>query len=234
LVFLAAAMVLLAGAPLLARADKSALDEIRGEATIDWSAGTVTASGGAAADFRMPSPEAARPGALRRARAQALAKLKTALPELPLGGDRQLSAAAVGRALAKARTAAIEYQSNGGAVVKLSVHFGDWIDTAPAASKSPDAAPLAKTDSAVPADGAPVLSVSAMRLTGSPLIKVGRKEVAAGAARYRLGTPPATARAVRAKLERGGKLSIDSEANGELAERLAAAVVLIYVQKVLR
>jgi hypothetical protein len=228
MVLLAAALSVLVGGPLLARAEKGALDETRGEATIDWGQGTVTASAGAAADFHLPSADVARPGAVRRARAAALTKLRGALAELPLGADRQLSAAAIERALLRARTIDIDYQSNGGALVKLSVDFSAWIEGGPR-GKNPDAGPSPAEDSA---GAVPVLAVSSMRLAGSPLIKVAGKEVAAGAARYRLGTPPATLGALRAKVERGGKLSI--EGDSQLADRLAAAVVLIYVQKVVR
>src|SRR5262245_46137586 len=81
LALVAAAAVASAGA-----APGSALRETRKGVEIDWSEGTLTASGGAAADLRMPSAELARPGAVRRARSVALAKLRAALAELPLGG----------------------------------------------------------------------------------------------------------------------------------------------------
>ena len=55
------------------------------EAEIDWSAGTITAQAGAAADIRMPGPDAARPGAERRARAAAEEKLRAALHEIVPG-----------------------------------------------------------------------------------------------------------------------------------------------------
>src|ERR1700733_4627179 len=50
--------------------------------TVDWRAGTLSAAGGAAADLRMPSVDLARPGAERRARAAATAKLRVALGAL--------------------------------------------------------------------------------------------------------------------------------------------------------
>src|SRR5580704_8494322 len=52
---------------------------------VDWRAGTLSATGGAAADLRMPSVDLARPGAERRARAAAIGKLRGALAALPLG-----------------------------------------------------------------------------------------------------------------------------------------------------
>src|SRR5436190_13773130 len=54
--------------------DASPLHDRRaGGVEIDWAEGTLTATGGAAADLRMPSADVARPGAVRRARAAALA-----------------------------------------------------------------------------------------------------------------------------------------------------------------
>src|SRR5579863_4712594 len=82
--------------------------------TVDWRAGTLSASGGAAADLRMPSVDLARPGAERRARAAATAKLRTALGSLPVGAGHKLDPDRIDRALNRARTADVQYQSNGG------------------------------------------------------------------------------------------------------------------------
>ncbi|HVY38146.1 MAG TPA: hypothetical protein VHM31_09425, partial [Polyangia bacterium] len=41
------------------------LTSTRDGVTVDWSAGTLSASGGAAADLRMPSVDLSRPGAVR-------------------------------------------------------------------------------------------------------------------------------------------------------------------------
>src|SRR5206468_8800946 len=121
---LAAALLWAAGlaAGLSAAAGAAAADplhETRGGAEIDWGEGTLTAQGGAAADLRMPSAEVARPGSLRRARAAALGKLRAALVELPLGGGRSLTPDAIDRALGRARTVGVDYQSNGGAVARV-------------------------------------------------------------------------------------------------------------------
>jgi len=86
-------------------------------AEVDWSAGTVTASAGAAGDMRMPSPDAARPGAERRARAAAIEKLRAALRALPVRGSERLGDKQVDAALSHASTTRIEYQSNGGVVL---------------------------------------------------------------------------------------------------------------------
>ena len=92
-------------------------------AEVDWSTGTVTASAGAAADMRMPSPDAARPGAERRARAAAIEKLRVALRALPLRGNERLSEKQVEAALGRASTTRSEYQSNGGVVLGVGVKF---------------------------------------------------------------------------------------------------------------
>src|SRR5579863_568988 len=107
----AALMAWLAGATLaslawatLASAEapaSSELVETREGVSIDWRAGTLAATGGAAADLRMPSVDLARPGAERRARAAALGKLRTALTSLPAGGGRKLDPDRVDRALGR-------------------------------------------------------------------------------------------------------------------------------------
>jgi hypothetical protein len=208
------------------------LREARAGVEIDWQEGTLRAQGGAAADLRMPSADLARPGAVRRARAVAVAKLKTALAELPLGGDRTLPAAAVERAIARARTAAIEYQSNGGALVSVALRFADWIDAPlPAAGGDAGAPPDAGTPSPSPPPLA-TLVVSGMRLAAAPLVRVGSREVSLGAAQYRLGLPPAAANALPARVDGSGRVIV--EGTEDLAPKLARGVVLIYVQKVLR
>jgi hypothetical protein len=198
-------------------ASPAALVERRDGVEIDWGAGTLTAAGGAAADLHMPSAEIARAGSVRRAEAAARARLGRALASLPLGGDRKLPAAAAERALAHARTTATEYQSNGGALVRVTVRFGDWLEAPPA-----EGAPVALT-----------LTVPAMHLGASPLAKIGDAERALGAAVYRLGAAPGAARAIPAKLDRAGRLVIEP-AHAPAAEKLASGAALIYVGKVLR
>ena len=191
----------------------AALEEARGAVSIDWAEGTVTARAGAAADLRMPSADLARPGSERRARAAAVARLKEALAGLPLGGGRTLPVDAVERALGRAEVLDLEYQSNGGAVVILRARFGDWL--------------------AAPAPAGPTLTVSEARLGAAPALRVAGKEVASGAARYRLGAPPSAAHAVPVKIDREGRWTARGE-KGDLADRLAGAAIVIYVQKVLR
>jgi hypothetical protein len=197
----------------------AALEEARGAVSIDWAEGTVIARGGAAADLHMPSAELARPGSERRARVAALARLKEALAGLPLGGGRTLPADAVERALGRAEVVEVEYQSNGGAVVRLRARFGDWL--------------------AAPAPAGPTLALSEGRLGAAPALRVSGKEVASGAARYRLGAPPSAAHAIPVKVDREGRWTARAEKEkekekGDLADRLAGAAILVYVQKVLR
>ncbi|HEX3696013.1 MAG TPA: hypothetical protein VH374_11545 [Polyangia bacterium] len=197
----------------------AALVDKRGGVTIDWATGTVAAQAGAAADLRMPSADLARPGAERRARASALEKLRTALSTLPLGGDRTLPSDAVERALAKARVGALDYQSNGGVLVRLEVRFADWL--APASS------PVESTETP-----SATIVVSNSHLAASPVAKVGKHEVIVGAATYHLGIPPASVRAISARADRAGRLSMLGDE--KLAQKLAGALVVIYVEKVNR
>ncbi len=189
------------------------LVETRESVTIDWRAGTLSASGGAAADLRMPSVDLARPGAARRARAAALGKLRGALAALPLGGGHRLDPDRIDRALGHARAADLQYQSNGGAVVRLEVGFADWL-------ADPGAPPI-------------TLTVHEAHLAASPTALVGGKEISIGAATYHPGAPPAGAEAHAARLDHAGRLVL-ADGGADLAAKLARGVALIYVQKVLR
>jgi len=199
------------------QASPSLKEQAAGGVTIDWQAGTLTASGGAAADLRMPTVDLARPGAVRRAHGVALEKLRGALAELPLGAGKpsaagRLAKDEIDRALGRARTLGVEYQSNGGAVIQLEVRFGDWLDP-------PGAEP------------AVTLSVPAMHLGAAPTVRVGEREVRLGAATYRSGAAPAAAKATTAKLDAAGRLVVG---DAKAADKLARAVALIYVHKVSR
>ncbi len=216
LVAAAIAVALSTPSSALARGDAASLIEKRGAVTIDWAAGTVVAQAGAAADLRMPSADLARPGAERRARAAALEKLRTALGTLPLGGERTLPPEAVERALGRARTTSVDYQSNGGVMLRLEVRFSDWLPAPAEAAAAPPAATA--------------ISVPTAHLAASPVAKIGKQEVVVGAATYRLGSPPSATRAIAAKADRAGRLSMAGDA--KLAEKLAGAVVVIYVERV--
>jgi hypothetical protein len=188
------------------------LVETREGVTIDWRAGTLAATGGAAADLRMPSVDLARPGAERRARAAAVGKLRAALAALPAGGGRKLDPDRIDRALGRARATDTQYQSNGGAVVRMEVGFSDWLED--------------------PAAPGTTLSVREAHLVASPRALVGGQEIALGAATYRTGAPPAEAAARPARLDHAGRLLIEGSA--DLAAKLAHGPAVIYVQKVLR
>lgn len=231
----AAAVVALVSVPAVAAPPErsaTALQETRAGVTIDWGAGTLTTQAGAAADLRLPSADAARPGAVRRARATAASKLKEVLAALPLGGDRSLPGEAVQRALERARLAAVEYQSNGGAVVSLVVHFSDWLEGAPLPAPA-DAAAADGTSPQAPAAPKPadlVIAVPAARLAAAPTVKVGKQETALGVATYRLGSPPPGTQALSARSDRAGRLVL--EGAPAQTQKFAGAAAVIYVQKV--
>jgi hypothetical protein len=221
-------------------ATPAALEETRGPVSIDWAEGTVTARGGAAADLRMPSADLARPGAERRARAVAVARLKDALAGLPLGPGRALSGDAVEQALGHAQVVDVEYQSNGGAVVRLRARFGDWL----AAEPQPGPA-LSVSEAHLAA--APALRLGAGKTAAKPAGKKGSKdkeakdeepEIVTGAARYRIGAPPSGTHAIAVRIDHDGRWVLHREkgekGDKDLAEKLAGASIVIYVQKVLR
>jgi len=193
-------------------------------AEVDWSAGTVTASAGAAADMRMPSPAAGRPGAERRARAAALDKLRAALRALPLRGKQRLGEKQVEAALGQASTTRIEYQSNGGVVLWVGVRFTDLVASAATTSTSTTTATSTTTTTAT------VLAVAAMPLELEPLLVSGGKEIVAGHARYHQGPPPTDA--INVRRDENGRLLLPSGSQSTL-DQLAAGPVVIYLQKVL-
>jgi hypothetical protein len=221
----ALAVLMLAGASsapkAAARPDAAAppatLVERHDGVEIDWSAGTVTATAGSAADLHMPGADVARAGALRRAEAEARARLARALAELPAGAGRKLDGASRARALGRAQVTGTDPQSNGGAFVHVTARFADWLDAR-------DAAPVV------------VLAMPAMHLAAAPLAKLDGEahDVALGAAVYRLGSPPAAANAVRAKVDHAGRLVFSNGHDLTLGDRLAKGTTLIYVGKVLR
>ncbi|MGB8298597.1 MAG: hypothetical protein WCG85_24490 [Polyangia bacterium] len=190
-------------------------------AEVDWSAGMVTASGGAAADMRMPSPAAARPGAERRARAAAVEKLRAALSALPVRGSQRLGEKQVEAALGRASTTRIEYQSNGGVVLWVGVRFTDLVASATATTTAMTTAT---------ATGSVVLAVGAMPLELAPLLVSGGKETVVCSARYHQRPPPAGAISVRR--DDKGRLLLPKGSESTL-DQLAAGLVVIYLQKVL-
>ncbi len=172
-------------------------------AQVDWTAGLISAQAGAAADLRMPGPNAARPGAERRARAAAEEKLRAALRELRPG--RPLDEAAV---LARATVARTEYQSNGGVVLWLGLLFSDVTPAKPAAIS---------------------LRTANMPSVLAPTVVAGHRSVAVGFATYRPAAlaPPD---AVAVRRDGDGRLLLGG-ADGKLVDSLAGAAVVIYLEK---
>ena len=189
-------------------------------AIVDWRHGTVTARGVAAADWRMPSADVARAGAERRARSEGRTHLVETLRSLPLGGGRKLDEAGIARAVERARTQHVEYQSNGGVTLELVIGFGDW--EAPAEAQAPAAAeapPLA-------------LRLGEGSLAAEPRLLIGETEVALGPVSYASpGDLAADVRPLSVRADKKGRLIGDAKLDpAELAHRRA----VIYVQKLQR
>jgi hypothetical protein len=139
------ALALLAIAPMALAAGKtgSPLLQTVADAEVDWEAGSVTARAGAAADLRLPGPDAARPAARRAAEQQAVVRLTQALEALPLAGTRHLSPQVIAAVVGRAKARDIDYQSNGGVMLSLGVDFADLAtETEKSAPAAP--APVAK------------------------------------------------------------------------------------------
>ena len=208
------AAVAIGAAAGAARADRGdALKQTLAGAAVDWEAGTIAATGGAAADLRMPSVDLSRPGAQRRGHAAAVAKLRAALATLPLGSGNKLTAAEVDRAVERARDVDVQYQSNGGAIVRVEVRFGDWLETPSGA------------------DGFAV-AVQSMRLGAAPTARIGKRDVRVGAAVYRVADGKSAKNVADGKVDKDGRLVLAGDA--ALPDRLARGQVIIYVGKLQR
>jgi hypothetical protein len=171
-------------------------------AEVDWSTGTVTAESGAAAELRMPGPNAARPGAERRARATAAAKLQAALHELGFDSGAEKGA------LEHATVSRTEYQSNGGVVLWLVVKFSD-VAGGKLAPKP--------------------LRVATAPFQVAPTVVAAGKSVRVLSATYQAAADcPADAIAV--KRNDKGQLVLPSSEAG-LIDSFAGAAVVIYVEK---
>jgi hypothetical protein len=170
---------------------------------VDWSAGTLTAEGGSAAEIRMPGPNSARPGAERRARAFAEEKLRSALAIV--GRGKKLDEK---DALSRATIARTEYQSDGGVVLWLTLRFSDLA----AAAKPAKVA----------------LRVAHMPFEFAPVVASAGGEARLGFATYR---PAADCPrdAVRGELDGKGRLRVSSLPGG--TDSLAGTSVVIYLEK---
>jgi len=184
-------------------AETAAYERMVAGVEVDWSAGVITAQAGSAADIRMPGPNAARPGAERRARATAEKKISAALREL---GLEELSRDKSG--LPHATVSRIEYQSNGGVVLWLSVQFSDVIP-AKAAGRA--------------------LKVPSMPFAIAPILVFGGKEARAASATYRPAAGcPKDALSVRP--DEKGRLVLPA-ASADLIDSFAGSSVVIYLEK---
>jgi len=236
---LAAVGICLTSILAVARAGASLGDPFvdnRPSATVDWRRGAIQATGGAAADHRMPSADAARPGAERRARAAARARLAEALRSLPLGGGRHLDEAAVTRAVNRARELEVELQSNGGAQVRMEITFGDWEELAGATGAGIDRGAEGGSPGTGDQPTTPVgllaLSLPEARLAAAPMVVVGQREVALGSARYTgISGMPEGLRPLPGHVDQKGRLVLSGR---ESAQDLAGRAVMVYVQKILR
>ena len=207
-----------------ARADRDGpLKQNLAGTTVDWEAGTLAASAGAAADLRMPSVDQSRPGAQRRAQAAAVAKLRAALVSLPLGSGNKLTNPEIERALGRARAVDVQYQSNGGAIVRVEIRFGDWLET-----------PNAQADGQSKNESFAV-AVPAIHLGAAPTARIGKRDVRVGAAVYRItgGKGDKVDKTVAdAKVDKDGRLVLSGDA--QLPDKLARGQVMIYVGKLQR
>ena len=204
-----------------ARADRDGpLKQSLAGATVDWEAGTLAASAGAAADLRMPSVDLSRPGAQRRAQAAAVAKLRAALVSLPLGSGNKLTNAEIERALGRARPVDVQYQSNGGAIVRVEIRFGDWLETPNAPSN-----PHSKNESFA-------VAVPSIHLGAAPTARIGKRDVRVGAAVYRITGGKVDKNVADAKVDKDGRLVLSGDA--QLPDKLARGQVMIYVGKLQR
>jgi hypothetical protein len=170
---------------------------------VDWSAGTLTAQGGSAAEIRMPGPNSARPGAERRARAFAEENLRSALAVVARGKKLDEK-----EALSRATIARTEYQSDGGVVLWLTLRFSDLA----AAAKPAKVA----------------LRVAHMPFEFAPVVASAGGEAQLGFATYR---PAADCPrdAVRGELDGKGRLRIPALPGG--TDSLAGTSVVIYLEK---
>lgn len=190
-------------------------------ALVDWQAGLVLAEASQAADFSLPGPEVARAASSRRARRKALDILGRALPLLPLSRRRKPAPAQIRAALARARDEALAFDSAGGAVVEVSVAFADLHPDVDGGKSSRQPAQAAAPE-------AVVLAIAAMPLEAAPVVRVGKSEVTARSAVYRLGPAPPTA--LRARRDGRGRLVIKGGA--QEAGAIVAGGVTIYLKRV--
>ena len=198
-----APILLLVLTALAQAAESAAFKRTVAGTEVDWSAGTITAQAGAAADVRMPGPNAARPGAERRARAAAEAKLLAAMGELGL--DRLSQDKTVQE---HATISRIEYQSNGGVVLWLSIRFSDL----------------------APAKAAPrALRIASMPFEIAPTLAIEGQDARAASATYR-PADECPKDAVQVRRDGKGRLVLPATPR-ETTDSFAGSAVVIYLEK---
>ena len=131
---------------------------------------------------------------------------------MPLGAGAKLTNPEIDRAVGRARAVDVQYQSNGGAIVRMEVRFGDWLETPGAA------------------DGFAV-AVPSMHLSAAPTARIGKRDVRVGAAVYRVADKAAK-NAADGKVDKDGRIVLSGDA--QLPDRLARGQVIIYVGKLQR
>ena len=217
---------------------------------IDWTRGLVIAMGAAPGDIRAPSPDLARVGAERRARAQAqerlLATARALRMDERLVGERADGDAAVaGRlaaAVARALDLAVDYGSDGSVVltaglpleaVRQAVQPDAPVDAVvDATAPGPPAKPAAQAPTAIIVDARGVLDAPAL---GLGLVAGAQEHVgpavfhggaAAAAADARRG---ARAARTRATALRDGRLVVDLPGADLAAANAARALVIVII-----
>jgi len=225
----------------------SVLVPIEHGGAIDWTRGLVTAVGAAPGDIRSPSPELARVGAERRARAQAHERLLAAARALRLD-DRLVGAwadadAAVAERLAAAVARALDlnmdYGSDGSVVltaglpleaVRLAVGGAVVEDvTLGARVNGPAAQPTSLIIDARGVLDAPVLGV---RVVAGAAAYAGpvvfHRQAGAAGADARRGARPVRG---RARSVEGGRLSVELSPEVVTAANSARALVIVIIGK---
>lgn len=238
----------LVAAPAAAQPRQSSvLVPIEHGGAIDWTRGLVTAMGAAPGDIRAPSPELARVGAERRARAQAQERLLAAarglrMEDRPVGAWADADAALAERlaaAVARALDLAVEYGSDGSVVltaglpleaVRLAVR-GAVVEDVALAARAPGAA-AQPTSLIIDARGvldAPVLGVrvvaGAAEYAGPVVF---HRQVGVAGADARRGARPVRARARSAE---SGRLSVELSPEVVIAANSARALVIVIIGK---
>jgi hypothetical protein len=181
-----------------------------GEVEVDWSLGTMTARGAAAADLRMPGPNSSRPGAERRAVVAADDRLRSGLRSLVGRVGETLPQASQQTLMTRTVTSRIEYQSNGGVVLWRLVRFAD----------------VQQNNKSNPSLIS--LRVPSMPFRVAPAIKTATRHVAPAYALYR--RTPAPQHALMARWDADAGLTLVPSVADRI-DSLTGAGIEIYIEK---